>query len=124
MTPGPTSDPMSKTAADFDESPLVKITRLERSLADERRFATKATKQLHRALARDLRAAEQRAQEAEARARAAEKRATKAQQATAEARRRARQAEADLETIRESSTWKAGRLVVAVPARIKRWGRT
>jgi hypothetical protein len=103
----------SARAADFEESPQLKIRRLERTLADERRFAVKSTRQLHRSLSRDLRVAEERAAAAEQRALSAERR-------LAGARARAERAEAELETIRQSATWRAGRAVVGVPARIKR----
>jgi len=103
-------------AADFEESPLVKVTRLERTLADERRFAIKSTRQLHRALVRDLTTAQDKAAAAEARAQEAEK-------LLAAARKRARRAEAELAEIRSSATWKAGRVVLAVPGRLKRRGR-
>ena len=100
-------------AADFEESPQLKITRLERTLADERKFSVKATRELHRTLAREVR-------EAEKAARQAERRATRAEQRAADAERRAHAAEAELEAVRSSTTWRAGRAVVAAPARIKR----
>ncbi|MDO9455077.1 hypothetical protein [Nocardioides sp.] len=109
----PPADLSAARAADFEESPQLKIKRLERTLADERKFAVKSTRQLHRVLARDLKAAEKKAEEAERRAAAAEKRVETA-------RARAARAEAELEAIRQTTTWKAGRAVVAVPARIKR----
>ncbi|WP_148611529.1 hypothetical protein [Nocardioides rubriscoriae] len=111
MTPRP--ELSAARAADFEESPQLKIKRLERTLADERKFAVKSTRQLHRVLTRELREAEKSAVAAERRAVAAEKRA-------AAARGRAERAEAELERIRQSATWKAGRAVVAVPARIRR----
>ncbi|MCW2812562.1 MAG: hypothetical protein JWN84_17 [Nocardioides sp.] len=111
MSPRP--DLASARAADFEESPQLKIKRLERTLADERKFAVKSTRQLHRVLSRDLREAEQRAAAAERRAEAAEARLAKV-------RGRVERAEAELATVRQSTTWKAGRAVVAVPALIKR----
>lgn len=99
-------DPNARRAADFEESPQVKLQRLERTLADERKFSVKATTQLHQALAKDLRDAEKRAD-------AAEKRAAKAE-------RRAETAEARLAETLRSTTWKTGRAVVAVPAKIRR----
>lgn len=110
MTPRP--DLGSARAADFEESPQLKIKRLERTLADERKFAVKSTRQLHRVLTRDLRAAEKKAAAAERRAEAAEERARTI-------RARAERAEAELAAVRASATWKAGRAVVALPARIK-----
>ncbi len=111
MTPRP--DLGSARAADFEESPQLKIKRLERTLADERKFAVRSTRQLHRVLTRDLREAEKRAAAAERRADAAEKRA-------ASARARAERAEAEVARMRQSATWRAGRAVVAVPSRIRR----
>ena len=108
----------SARAADFEESPLLKIKRLERTLADERKFAVKSTRQLHRVLTRDLREAEKRAAAAESRAEAAEARLAKVRQ-------RVERAEAEVAMLRQSTTWKAGRAVVAVPALIRqRMGRS
>jgi hypothetical protein len=101
-----TRDLSADRAADFEEGPEVKIWRLERALAVERRFAAKSTRQLHRVIVRDLRRAEQRADAAEKRARRAE--------------RRAERAERELAELRRSATWRAGRVVVALPARLKR----
>lgn len=103
-------------AADFEESTLVKLARLERTLADERKFAVRSTRQLHRALVRELKEAEQQAAAAESRAREAEKQ-------LAGALRRAKKAEDQLAEIKGSATWRAGRAVVAVPARLRRRGR-
>ena len=110
MSPRP--DLGAARAADFEESPQLKIKRLERTLADERKFAVRSTRQLHKVLSRDLKAAEKAAADAERRAGAAEKRA-------ANARARAERAEAEVEAMRTSTTWKAGRAVVAVPARLR-----
>lgn len=100
-------------AADFEESPRLKIMRLERALADERKFSVRTTRELHRTLVRELR-------DAEKSARTAERRATRAEKRAAAAEQRAAEAEAELEALRRSATWKAGRAVVAAPARIKR----
>lgn len=120
MTPGPSSGPEAdlnaKRAADFEEGPHVKIKRLERTLADERKYAVRSTTQLHQALARDLAKAEKRADTAEKRLKTAEKRAR-------DAVARAERAEAKLADVHASATWRAGRALVAVPARIKRRGR-
>jgi len=105
------------SAADFDESPLVKVRRLERMLADQQKFSVRATKQMHATLVKELKEAEQRARRADKRAEAAEKRLGAAQL-------RAKQAEAELSAIKQSSTWKAGRAIVGVPARIKRLRRS
>jgi hypothetical protein len=114
----PRPDLVSARAADFEESPLLKIKRLERTLADERKFAVKSTRQLHRVLSRDVRAAEKKAEAAEKRAKAAERRAS-------DALTRAERAEVEVEALRASMTWKAGRVVVAVPSKIRlRMGRS
>ncbi len=110
----PGRPPLDKAkAADFEESPLVKVGRLERTLADERKFAVRSTRQLHRVLLKDVKKAQQRAAAAEARAAEAEKQ-------LAAARKRAKRAEAELAEIKASTTWKAGRAVTAVPGRLKR----
>lgn len=93
-----------------------RVKLLELQLADNRRWSRKVTRDLHRTLLADVRAAEQRAD-------AAEKRAAQAERRLAAARRRARQARAEVATIKDSSTWKVGRVVVAVPARLMRRGR-
>lgn len=93
------------------------LRRLERELRVARRWGAKATRQMHRAVLADLTRAEQRAKRAEKRAAEAEKRARAATQ-------RAERAEAELAALRNSSTWRAGRAVVAVPARLKRLGRS
>lgn len=116
MSPRP--DLGAARAADFEESPQLKIKRLERTLADERKFAVKSTRQLHRVLSRDVREAENAAAASEKRAGAAERRAS-------HLRERAERAEAELALIRDSATWKAGRAVVAIPAKIRqRRGRS
>lgn len=125
MTDAPASTPAARvtdadTGADpatFAEGHLQRVKRLERQLGNARKWSIKATQDLHRSMLKEVKAAEQRA-------RKAERRATEAEKRLAQAQRRARQAEAELETIKASNTWKAGRTVVAVPARIKRWGRS
>lgn len=96
---------------------LEQVKRLERQLANSRKWSLKATQDLHRSMLKDVKAAEQLA-------RKAERRATEAEQRLANAQRRAKRAEAELEAIKASNTWKAGRAVVAVPARLKRWRRS
>jgi hypothetical protein len=86
------------------------VWRLDTELKNARRFGVKTTRQLHKAMLEDVRRAERRARAAEKRARQAE--------------RRAEAAEAELAAVRSSSTWKAGRAVVAVPARIKNWRKS
>jgi predicted nucleic acid-binding Zn-ribbon protein len=112
-----TSDLNARRAADFEETAQVKIGRLERTLSDERKHSVRATTQLHKTMVRDLVAAEKRADAAEKRVAGAERRA-----AAAEAR--AERAERRLATVLASSTWRAGRAVAAVPARIKRLRRS
>lgn len=89
------------------------IKRLETELKAARRFGAKAAKQMHAAVAADLERAERRARRAEQRAADAEARAARAE-------RRARRRERELAEVRSSATWRAGRAVVAVPARIKK----
>ena len=98
------------------EDRLVRIKRLERELASARKWSVRSTRQLHASMLDDLRAAEKRARQAERRATAAEERLARAQ-------KRARAAESELSSIKSSATWKAGRAVVAVPARLRRRGR-
>jgi hypothetical protein len=78
---------------------------------------------MHRAVLADLTVAEKKAKRAERRLAEALKRATEAENRARAATARAERAEAELADIRSSSTWKAGRALVAVPARIKRLGR-
>jgi hypothetical protein len=82
---------------------------LDTQLQNARRYGVRTTRRLHKAM---LQAMLQDVRRAERRARAAEKRARQAE-------RRAAAAEAELAAVRSSSTWKAGRVLVAVPARIK-----
>ena len=105
---------VSDDPASFAEDHVVRIKRLERELASARKWAMKSTRQLHATMLKDVRTAERRARQAERRAEAAEQRLAKVHQ-------RARAAEAEAAAVRESATWKAGRVVVAVPARLKRW---
>jgi hypothetical protein len=96
---------LSETGVEVDPEVKKIVWRLDTELKNARRFGVKTTRQLHRTMLEDVR-------RAESRARAAEKRARQAE-------RRAEAAEAELAAVRSSSTWRAGRLVVAVPARIK-----
>lgn len=120
MTPGgqPTGPARRGTlepgssAEEFEEPLEVKVARLERLLADQRRFARRMGRQLHTRLRRELKEAEQRA-------RAADRRADRAEQQLRAARSRAEAAEAELARVRESPTWRAGRAVLAVPRRLR-----
>jgi len=93
------------TAADFQESPELKIGRLERALADQRKFSRRMGRQLHARLRGELRDAERRARTAERDLQAAV--------------RRAEAAEAELAAVRGSATWRAGNAVLAVPRRLR-----
>ncbi|MDN4174636.1 hypothetical protein QWY28_16870 [Nocardioides sp. SOB77] len=104
---GQDQQPAAENAADAG------LRRLETELKAARRFGAKATKQMHAAVAADLERAERRARRAERRAAEAEARATAAE-------RRARRLQRELAEVRASTTWRAGRAVVAVPARLKR----
>lgn len=106
----------SALQADYSEDRLVRIKRLERELNSARKWSVKSTRQLHAAMLKDVRSAERRAKQAEQRAVAAEERIATLQ-------RRVRAAEAEVAAVRSSATWKAGRVVVGVPARLKRLGR-
>ena len=107
---------MTTPPADTSSDVELGLRRLERELRVARRWGAKATRQMHKTVLADVTRAEQRAKQAEKRAAEAERRAKAATQ-------RAEKAEAELARLRNSSTWKAGRAVVAVPARIKRLGR-
>jgi hypothetical protein len=86
------------------------IWRLDTDLKHNRKYGVRASRQLHKVMLADVRRAERRARQAEKRA--------------AEAEKRAEAAEAELAAVRSSSTWKAGRVIVGVPARIKRLGKS
>lgn len=86
------------------------VWRLDTELKNARRYGVKTTRQLHKVMLRDIQRAERRARQAEKRA--------------AEAERRAERAERELAEIKRSATWRAGRAVVAVPARLKRLGKS
>ncbi len=82
------------------------IGRLDRDLNDARQHGERASRQIHKVMVQDLRRAERR----EERARRAE--------------RRAERAERELAAVRGSSTYRAGRAVLAVPVRIKKWRKS
>jgi hypothetical protein len=81
------------------------IAGLDTDLQNARRHGARTSRHLHKVMLKDIRRAERQAREAEKRARRAE--------------RRADAAERELLAVRASATWKAGRVVVGVPARIK-----
>jgi len=56
--------------------------------------------------------------------RRAERRARDSEKRARQAERRADAAERELVAVRASATWKAGRVVVGVPARIKSWRKS
>lgn len=84
----------------------VAVARLESEIELARRYAYRASQELHSAMAAEL-------EQALVRARTAERRA-------AEAERRVDAAELRLSELRASATWRSGRAVVAVPAWILR----
>jgi hypothetical protein len=86
------------------------VWRLDAEVKSARKYGVKTTRQLHKVMLEDVRRAERRARQAERRA--------------AEAEKRAKAAERELAAVRSSSTWRAGRAIVAVPARIKRLGKS
>ena len=86
------------------------VWRLDKELKNARKYGVKTSRQLHKLMIEDVRRAERRARRAEKRA--------------AEAEKRAEAAERELAAVRSSSTWRAGRAIVAVPARIKRLGKS
>ena len=101
------------------------VARLERLLAQSRAHGERGLRQLHAVMRRDLesalrrvRQAEQRTRKAERWARKAERRAHHAERRLANARSRAERAEEQLAQLQASRTWKAGRLVTAVPRRV------
>ncbi len=87
--------------------------RLEQELKVSRRWGRRAVREMHAAMLKDLRAAEGRARRAERRTAQARTRATRAEQ-------RAARAERELAQLRQSATWRAGRVVLAVPSRLRR----
>ncbi|MBS45054.1 MAG: hypothetical protein CMH83_18170 [Nocardioides sp.] len=97
------------------EELLVVVRRLEGLLGEARRFGRRSTRQMHQAVTSDL-------ADAEAALAAAEERADRAEKRLAKARGRADRAEAELAELRASTTWRVGRAVVAVPARLRRRG--
>ena len=99
------------------------LAKLEAELRAARLHGARAVREMQARLAADLTDAELRAKQADKRARQAERSARQANRAAKEATRRAREAEHELEAVRRSATWRAGRAVVAVPARLRRLGR-
>jgi len=86
------------------------VWRLDTELKNARKYGVKTSRQLHKMMVEDVRRAERRARQAEKRA--------------AEAEKRAETAERELAAVRSSSTWRAGRAIVALPARVKRMGKS
>jgi hypothetical protein len=105
-------DPATQLGAGGEVDPEIRkiVWRLDTELKNARKYGVKTSRQLHKVMLADLRRAERRAREAEKRA--------------AEAQRRAEAAERELAAVRSSTTWRAGRAIVAVPARIKRLGKS
>ena len=102
------------------------VARLERLLAQSRAHGQRGLRQLHAVMLLDIEAALLRARQAEQRTRKgrtlgqekAERRADHAERRLANARSRAERAEEQLAQLQASRTWKAGRLVTAVPRRV------
>ncbi|MDQ4053818.1 MAG: hypothetical protein M3237_14105 [Actinomycetota bacterium] len=99
------------------------VAKLERELAFARRNGALAVKQMHALLAKELRTTERELRRAQNRADKLRQRVDRAKAEAATARRRAQRAEQELAAVRASATWKVGRAVVAVPARLRRLGR-
>jgi len=112
----PSADTASGTATDTATDYEQGVAKLERELAFARRNGALAVKQMHAMLAKELRKTERELEKARARA-------EKLKQRADDAKRRARQAEDELEKMKASATWKAGRAVIAVPARVRRLAR-
>ena len=110
---GFTDETLGADPSTFTEGHLERVKRLERQLFNNRKWSRKATRQLHAKMLKEV-------QEAEGRARKAEKRAKGAERRLARVQERLETAEAELSAVHASSTWKAGRAVVGVPARLKR----
>lgn len=110
--PPESARPVADVAApSHDEAHLDRVHELERTVARLRRNGRKTTRRLHATMLSDLQEAEQRAERAQRRAADAERRLHRV-------RRRAEQAESELARVRASTTWKAGRALVALPARV------
>jgi chromosome segregation ATPase len=119
------ADADAETAADADAATDYEkgVAKLERELAFARRNGALAVKQMHQVLVKDLRATERELRRARTRAAKLKQRLDEAKAEAAAANRRAQQAERELAEVRASTTWRAGRAVVAVPARLRRLGR-
>ena len=96
------------------------IARLESELKALRLNALRATKELHSVMLGDLEASALQVRNADRRAAEAKHVAQKAETQAAQAMNRADAAERHLSDTRASTTWKAGRFVVAFPALIRR----
>ena len=101
----------SDAATDYEQG----VAKLERELAFARRNGALAVKQMHAMLSKELRKAERELEKSRARA-------AKLRQRADDAKHRARMAEDELAAVKASTTWKAGRAVVSVPAKIRRLG--
>lgn len=108
-----------RTAADYEEG----VAKLERELAFARRNGGKAVREMHSTMVKELRAAERELRKARSRADKLKVRLEEARAEASAATRRAKRAEQELAQIKSSTTWKAGRALVALPARVRRLGR-
>lgn len=109
----------SSAATDYEQG----VAKLERELAFARRNGALAVKQMHALLTKELKATERELRQARNRNDKLKQRLDAAKAEAAAATRRAQRTEQELAAVRSSATWKAGRAVVAVPARIRRLGR-
>jgi hypothetical protein len=110
------ADTTSDTTSAYEQG----VAKLERELAFARRNGAMAARQMHALLVKELRTTERQLRQARIRAAKLRRRAESATAEAAAAKRRAQKAEKELAAIKASPTWKAGRAVVAVPARIRR----
>lgn len=99
------------------------IERLQAELARTRRNSARATREIHGVVVRDLEASLARLESANRRVAEVQAEIQALQVRVDEAEARAKHAERQQAALRASATWKAGRLVVAIPARIRRLGR-
>ena len=121
--PASSSDTTTDTPPDNTTAYEQGVAKLERELAFARRNGAMAVRQMHAQLVKELRTAERQLRQARTRAAKLKRRAENAAAEASAAKRRAQRAEQELAAIKGSSTWKAGRAVVAVPSRIRRLGR-
>lgn len=108
-----------RTATDYEEG----VAKLERELAFARRNGGKAVRDMYAVLVKEVRSSERELRKARTRADKLKVRLDEARAEASAATRRAKRAEQELAAVRSSTTWKAGRAVVGLPARVRRIGR-